>query len=360
MKIHDVAIAKIRQLPEPLAEQVKDFIDFMLMKQDKIERQMQQAYQNLCEAYIGSDDVKAIDVGYKYVDGKRTDDICCRIHLKKKKKKNYLKPEEVFPKEINGIRVDVIQATYGPTAASERQNEPRKMRQNIIQPGLSISHFQENWGTFGAVVYDNLSGRPCILSNWHVLVSGTDTSTEDVILQPGAGDGEEKPENRVGKLERYIIDERGDAAIAVLDQPLSRSLKREQFETEILIESARKAKIGDILEKSGRTTGVTKGKVDGIGSYKIDYQGQVGEKIIEGFKIVPVIDGNPHDEEISKSGDSGSIWYDPKTQEGVGLHFAGETSSNPEEHAIACHLPIVLEALSVSLVPPTDEKKASK
>jgi hypothetical protein len=34
MTIHDLTIAKIQQLPEPLAQAVSDFIDFLLVKQD--------------------------------------------------------------------------------------------------------------------------------------------------------------------------------------------------------------------------------------------------------------------------------------------------------------------------------------
>lgn len=32
MTVHDKAIAKIRQLPEPLAQEVSDFVDFLLIK----------------------------------------------------------------------------------------------------------------------------------------------------------------------------------------------------------------------------------------------------------------------------------------------------------------------------------------
>ena len=32
MTTHDIAIAKIHQLPQPLIEEVNDFIDFLLMK----------------------------------------------------------------------------------------------------------------------------------------------------------------------------------------------------------------------------------------------------------------------------------------------------------------------------------------
>jgi hypothetical protein len=36
MTIHDLTIAKIQQLPEPLTQEVSDFIDFLLVKQDQM------------------------------------------------------------------------------------------------------------------------------------------------------------------------------------------------------------------------------------------------------------------------------------------------------------------------------------
>ena len=35
MTIHEQTISKIQQLPEPLAQEVSDFIDFLLVKQDQ-------------------------------------------------------------------------------------------------------------------------------------------------------------------------------------------------------------------------------------------------------------------------------------------------------------------------------------
>ncbi|MGK7930193.1 MAG: hypothetical protein AB4041_02010, partial [Microcystaceae cyanobacterium] len=59
--------------------------------------------------------------------------------------------------------------------------------------------------------------------------------------------------------------------------------------------------------------------------------------------------------------DSGSVWYDPQTKEGIGLHFAGETNPHPKaEHAIACHLPTVLSELNVSLTPPSVPQAMSR
>ena len=37
MTIHDLTIAKIQQLPEPLTQEVSDFIDFLLVKQDPMQ-----------------------------------------------------------------------------------------------------------------------------------------------------------------------------------------------------------------------------------------------------------------------------------------------------------------------------------
>jgi endonuclease G len=312
--------------------------------------QLQQAYQKAFKAYMGRDNVTGIDVGYKYDNGQRTDDIVVRIHVREKIPESALEAAEVFPKEIDGVPVDVIQAIYRPTVATESLFE-RRVRRDIIQPGISIGHpIYVTAGTFGAVVYDKFSGRQCVLSNWHVLKGSNEASPGDEIVQPGDLDGGRLPRDRIGQLDRSILNEDGDAAIAFLDSASGRSLEFAQLGTGVIVQAARIVRIGDILEKSGRTTGVTRGKVDGSGAYTLSYS--VGSKTIQGFKIVSVTDGNPNNEEISSGGDSGSIWYDPVTKEGIGLHFAGETDPNPrQEHAIACHLPRVLDALNISLTP---------
>ena len=311
--------------------------------------QLQQVYRKAFKAYIGRNNVTGVDIGFKYVNGQRSDDIVVRIHVREKIPESILESREVFPKEIDGVPIDIIEAIYRPTTAIEYEFE-RKRRRDTIQPGISISRSNNTAGTFGAVVYDNFTDRQCILSNWHVLAGNYEASPGDDIIQPGSLDGGRLPGDRIGKLERSILNEDGDAAIAFLDKAYDRSVELAQLETGVIVESARGAQHGDILEKSGRTTGVTRGKIDGMGAYTLSYS--VGAKTIEGFRIVSVIDGNPNNEEISSGGDSGSIWYDPVTKEGVGLHFAGEGNPDPkQEHAIACHLPRVLDALNISLTP---------
>ena len=40
MTIHDVTIAKVQQLPESLAQEVGDFVDFLLMRHDNARWQL--------------------------------------------------------------------------------------------------------------------------------------------------------------------------------------------------------------------------------------------------------------------------------------------------------------------------------
>ena len=79
------------------------------MTRTKLEQAIQQLA--LVEKEIMSiPGVNAVDVGYKYVNGVVTDEICIRVHVKKKKK---VPKKERIPDEINGIKTDIIEADYG-------------------------------------------------------------------------------------------------------------------------------------------------------------------------------------------------------------------------------------------------------
>lgn len=53
MTTHEAAIAKLRQMPEPLARQVNDFIDFLLFKQDELSYGWFRESGSLAEAGMG-------------------------------------------------------------------------------------------------------------------------------------------------------------------------------------------------------------------------------------------------------------------------------------------------------------------
>jgi hypothetical protein len=252
------------------------------------------------------------------------------------------------------VPIDVIQAVYTPHPQSsvlepEQEVIDRRRRFDTLQPGISIGHEAVTAGTLGAIVYDRQTSRRGILSNWHVFAGSNDARPGDPIVQPGPKHGGRAPQDTVARLERFLLDKHGDAAFALLNA--SRQIDDTQLETDVRITKVREVQVGDPVAKSGRTTGVTRGLVEGIGQYTLTYP-NVGTRTIAGFKVVAEEDGNPQDLEISSGGDSGSLWFAIGDNHGVGLHFAGESDATPgEEHALACHLGDVLTQLDVTLQP---------
>ena len=119
--------------------------------------------------------------------------------------------------------------------------------------------------------------------------------------------------------------------------------------------------LDDTVVKSGRTTGVTRGivrRVDTIA--KIDYGGTVGVQNIGCFEIGPDPDHPAPADEISRGGDSGSLWLFTKAGQPqpvvAGLHFGGEADISPDEHALACLPASVFEKLEISLQPPAADE----
>src|SRR4030067_2386517 len=88
-----------------------------------------------------------------------------------------LTAETMVPREINGVRTDIIQV------GEIRALQSRTDRWRPAPGGVSIGHFRITAGTFGCVVRDRASGSRLILSNNHVLANSNDASPGDAILQ---------------------------------------------------------------------------------------------------------------------------------------------------------------------------------
>jgi endonuclease G len=329
--------------------------------------QLQRVFDQVVKTYSHRENVTGVDVGFRYDKGKRTSDMAVRIHVREKIPEHALEADEIFPKAIEGVPIDVIQAVYTPhqePAAVEPEEDliDRRLRFDRLQPGISVGHQSVTAGTLGAIVFDRRTAQRGILSNWHVFAGSTAAKPGDPIVQPGPKHGGRAPQDTVARLERFLLDEHGDAAFAILNS--NRDVHDVQLETGVRVTAVRHVRIGDIVSKSGRSTAVTRGLVEGIGQYTLTYAG-IGSRTIGGFKIVAEEDGNPQNLEISAGGDSGALWFTAADAQGVGLHFAGETDPAPnEEHAIACHLDDVLSQLDVTLEPsgvvppPPDEPQA--
>ena len=273
---------------------------------DPSPEQLQKVYDQVVKTYSHRENVTGVDVGFRYVEGKRTNQLAIRIHVREKIPEHALEADEIFPKTIDDVPIDVIQAVYTPhlqSAALERSAlEPegeaidRRRRFDTLQPGISIGHEKVTAGTLGAFVYDRHTSQRGILSNWHVLAASNDARPGDSIVQPGPKHGGRAPQDTVAHLERYLLDRHGDAAFALVNA--IRHFDDTQLETGVRVTQVRQVVVGDVVSKSGRTTAVTRGLVEGIGQYTMTYSG-VGPRTIAGFKIVTEEDGNPNDLEIS-------------------------------------------------------------
>jgi endonuclease G len=224
----------------------------------------------------------------------------------------------------------------------------------VMAPGISIAHPATTAGTLGCLVVDRASGRPRILSNWHVL-HGEKGKLGDPIVQPGPFDDNRVDENVCGALERSFLGLAGDCAIATIT---GRAVIETLLELGVGVRRLGDPELGDAVVKSGRTTGVTYGRVTRIHTItEIDYDA-AGLQRIGGFEIGPDPDRPAENDEISMGGDSGSAWMsvadDGATADMMlGLHFAGETVE-PAEYALSCYASSVFAKLEIDPLAPAE------
>jgi endonuclease G, mitochondrial len=314
------------------------------------------------EAYLRDPNISSIGIGYKITDGRRTPELAVQFTVNEKKSA----PEELealgttpVPETItvDGVAVptDVLERSYEPAfrVVPEPVAVDRKVRIDPIVPGVSVGNVHVSAGTIGGVVYDRADGTPYVLSNWHVL-HGPRGRLGDDVVQPGTHDDNRIERNRLGRLVRSHLGIAGDCAVASIED---RRFDPATIELGVVPEELGEPELGDHVVKSGRTTGVTHGivrRVDTIA--KIDYGGTVGVQNIGCFEIGPDPDRPAPSDEISRGGDSGSLWLFSSAGQArtvvAGLHFGGETDTSPDEHALACLPSSVFEKLEISLRPP--------
>ena len=227
-------------------------------------------------------------------------------------------------------------------------------RQNEVSPlvgGISLSAYVRRGmgiypyaGTLGMVTYDNK-----ILSNAHVIATNSDTGefldTGTPIIQPGSYDGGTL-NDRVGALEAYIpIDfapnarNYADAAIGSIDGGVEASPGEQFYEGgNYWIEGWTGVSKGDIVRKSGYTTGVTAGQVVRTNVSVVVWYGDRSAYFVD--QIVVTQDNWS----FAAPGDSGSAV--DKDGEFVGLLFAGS-----ERSAVISKAGHIIDGLGIAVEP---------
>lgn len=298
--------------------------------------------------------VGLIDFGHPEHSGQiAEDELAIRLHVRRKLSGPALeaavgaRQTRPIPPFIAGFPTDVPEGIYrlqqwsgwGGWGQSPAVNS-RTVPADPLRGGLSVSdenHYAA--GTLGGLVIDRLTGAEMILSNWHVLVVDWGAPAGQRIYQPGRLDGGTSLD-KIATLTRDAMAVNLDAAVATLNG--SRQGVNDQLDLEP-VAGVGQAELGMQVVKSGRTSGVTYGRVTAIeGIARMPY-GFLDRLI----RHIVTIEPRSSFEEVSAAGDSGAWWLDQATGRAVGLHFAG---SNFPERGLALDMPAVLDALNVDIM----------
>ena len=229
-------------------------------------------------------------------------------------------------------------------------------------------------GTLGALVKDE-GGREYLLSNNHVLARSDHASVGDTIVQPGLidnnctpnGDGpgtvpiaaltawlplrsvQTNADAAIAQIASHTVDTSGSILELGTHQP-DGSLSAAPPGISSTSGKGENATLQLHVAKSGRTTGLTCGKVTALDlDVSVDYYRDCAETrpyVTKTFTSQIGVSGD----RFSDAGDSGALIVDTANAEPVGLFFAGGIDGSGVSHAIANPAPDVLDELA-SLMP---------
>jgi S1-C subfamily serine protease len=220
-----------------------------------------------------------------------------------------------------------------------------KWRLRPVEGGYSVGHWRITAGTYATAVYDRsaypgVPSRYYVLSNNHVLANSNNARVGDPILQPGPYDGGIYPQDVIARLSRWVpihflpSTTRNYVDAAIAEGPFH-LLDREIY----WIGYVRGFRnnwpaINETLQKTGRTTNWTTGRVTAINAtVNVGYGG--GRVARFHGQIVTGRMGGP--------GDSGSLVLD-LNENAIGLLFAGSAT-----HTIINHIVFVQNLLGIRL-----------
>ena len=310
--------------------------------------------------------VVATGIGYKITQGQTTSTLSVVCSVVEKLPSSRLSNQDMVPETINGIPTDVVETGH------IRAMQSRTDKYRPAPGGVSIGHRNITAGTLGCLVKKN--GEIFILSNNHVLANSNDAQPGDAILQPGPHDGGRFPDDHIAELHEFVpilflVPEpptdcptaRGVALLLnsiaktigsdvrlhavstlakenLVDAAIARPLNEEDVSAEILeigtIKGLIQGELGMAIKKSGRTTGLTTGKIVQV---DVTVNVQYGAGRIARF--TDQLMAGP----MSQGGDSGSAVLDNNNNL-VGLLFAGSDTST-----IISRIDNVFSALGLSL-----------
>lgn len=284
---------------------------------------------------LDRDHVVGVALGHKITGGEDTETRALTVLVDAKLDAGMLPRDQIVPKTIEKMPVDVKEVGTIMAMPAAPPVEPALLgtqaltgRLRPAMGGFSCGHPKVTAGTIAtgcrpATPFPGIPARYYLLSNNHVLANSNFAAVGDPILQPGSIDGGTVPNDVIGRLAafvplKYLTPTTAplnlvDAAIA--EVPFH-ALNREIYYIGYVRRLYHAPKVGDILQKTGRTTNFTTGRVTDINA-TVDVGGYAGGTARFAPQIITTA--------MSAGGDSGSL-VTTLEEEGVGLLFAGSSA----------------------------------
>jgi hypothetical protein len=293
--------------------------------------------------------VEGFGIANKITDGEDTEELGITVFVSQKLPKELLQKEEIVPASIGNHPTDVID-TGGEIMAlpelaarppyltrSELVNQPaltersedvtiELLRERVrpVEGGYSVGHYQITAGTYATAVRDaqpfpGVPLRYYVLSNNHVLANSNNARIGDPILQPGPFDGGVAATDTIARLSRWVTIQFGPNATNYVDAAIAEGqfhvLDREIYWIGY-VRGAIAPAVGMIVQKTGRTTNHTTGRITAVNAtVNVNYGGGQVARFVN--QIVTT--------NMSAGGDSGSLLLDLENR-AVGLLFAGSSA----------------------------------
>ena len=221
-----------------------------------------------------------------------------------------------------------------------------------LRPGLSVGHPDVTAGTLGGFVRRPGADGLLVLSNNHVLADGDAAAEGDPALQPGVADGGTDAD-RIGTLAAFVRLDADpgnlvDAAVAALDAGVAADpAAYPGGALRGTVAAVDEVDPEELVEKLGRTTGHTRGRITAV---EVDGVGVQYDDGVHTFDDQVEIEGLTG--AFSAGGDSGSVIWRSRDRAPLGLLFAGSTEGGSAGGGVTFANPLatVLRALGVEWV----------
>jgi len=310
-------------------------------------KELEKALSSSVESFLSPEkllpNVVGMGLGVKWTNGEPTGEPSLVVLVAQKVERDCLGSADRIPSKLAGMQTDVLAIGY-PVAGNDGPPAPAPQalakRVRPARGGYSVGHKDTTAGTIATCVYDILPdgkirppatgigvpGKYYVLSNNHVLANCNAGKVGDPILQPGPYDGGSDPADRIATLSRFVP--------ITFDPPVPRASHRNVVDAAIAegqfhdLDRAihwighirgwrQKANVtvGAVVQKTGRTTNYTIGRITAISATVDVSYGSAGVARLQD-QIVTT--------NISAGGDSGSL-VTSLDDVAVGLLFAGSS-----------------------------------